>query len=250
MVGSGTTKARAISGVERPPSRRSVSATCAAGASAGWQHVNIEPEAVVLHGGFLFDVVGRDKERGGLGLAVLPGRLPPEAVEDPAARRGDDPPRGARGQAVLGPPHRGDGEGVLHPVLGQVDVAEGPDRGPRPPGRTPGGRCARSRVAPARLAPSGINTGGSSWKGRTSTGSMQAWVAFLAQASAASRSAASMTQNPPMCSLDSVKGPSVIRNPPPSVADHGGGRRRQEPAAEDPGARRPAVSSLSRAVCS
>ena len=41
MVGAGTRKARAISSVESPPSVRSVSATCASGASAGWQHVKI-----------------------------------------------------------------------------------------------------------------------------------------------------------------------------------------------------------------
>ena len=40
-VGSGTRKARAISGVERPPSVRSVRATRASIASAGWQHVKI-----------------------------------------------------------------------------------------------------------------------------------------------------------------------------------------------------------------
>ena len=41
MVGAGTRKACAISSVESPPSVRSVSATCASGASAGWQHVKI-----------------------------------------------------------------------------------------------------------------------------------------------------------------------------------------------------------------
>ncbi len=41
IVGSGTMNARAISGVERPPSRRRVSAICAAGARAGWQQVKI-----------------------------------------------------------------------------------------------------------------------------------------------------------------------------------------------------------------
>ena len=40
MVGSGTRNARAISSVVRPPSVRSVSATCASSASAGWQQVN------------------------------------------------------------------------------------------------------------------------------------------------------------------------------------------------------------------
>ena len=41
MVGAGTRKARAISSVDSPPSVRSVSATCASIASAGWQHVKI-----------------------------------------------------------------------------------------------------------------------------------------------------------------------------------------------------------------
>src|SRR3989441_415708 len=41
MVDAGTRKARAISSVDSPPSVRSVSATCASVASAGWQHVKI-----------------------------------------------------------------------------------------------------------------------------------------------------------------------------------------------------------------
>ena len=41
MVGSGTRNARAISSVPSPPSVRSVSATCASSASAGWQQVKI-----------------------------------------------------------------------------------------------------------------------------------------------------------------------------------------------------------------
>ncbi len=41
MVGSGTRKACAISAVPSPPSSRRVSATWAAGASAGWQQVKI-----------------------------------------------------------------------------------------------------------------------------------------------------------------------------------------------------------------
>src|SRR6266487_2470790 len=41
IVGSGTRKARAISVVLRPPSSRSVSATWAPGARAGWQQVKI-----------------------------------------------------------------------------------------------------------------------------------------------------------------------------------------------------------------
>src|SRR5262249_34392911 len=41
MVAVGTRKARAISSVESPPSVRRVSATCASGARAGWQHVKM-----------------------------------------------------------------------------------------------------------------------------------------------------------------------------------------------------------------
>ncbi len=41
MVVSGTANARAIAAVDSPPISRSVSATCAAGASAGWQQVKI-----------------------------------------------------------------------------------------------------------------------------------------------------------------------------------------------------------------
>ena len=40
MVASGTRKARAISAVVRPPTARSVSASCDAGDSAGWQQRN------------------------------------------------------------------------------------------------------------------------------------------------------------------------------------------------------------------
>ncbi len=41
MVGSATRKARAMSGVATPHTSRSVSATCASGASAGWQQVKM-----------------------------------------------------------------------------------------------------------------------------------------------------------------------------------------------------------------
>ena len=47
IVGSGTRKARAISSVVRPPSRRSVSATRASAESTGWQAVKIEAQEVV-----------------------------------------------------------------------------------------------------------------------------------------------------------------------------------------------------------
>jgi hypothetical protein len=43
IVGSATRNARAISAVVSPASVRTVNATCASNASAGWQQVNIHP---------------------------------------------------------------------------------------------------------------------------------------------------------------------------------------------------------------
>src|SRR5208282_4598977 len=79
---------------------------------------------------------------------------------------------------------------------------------------------------------------GTSWNGRTSTGAAQALVALAAQASASSRSAALMIQNPPSCSFVSANGPSVVRTSPSlirtTVAVDGGCRppaNTQAPAA-------------------
>src|SRR5215470_5356946 len=67
-----------------------------------------------------------------------------------------------------------------------------------------------------------------SWNGRTSTGAPQASDPLAAQASAASRSGAVMTQNPPSCSLVSANGPSVVTTCPfwerTTVAVSGGWR--------------------------
>src|SRR5215831_8156100 len=67
-----------------------------------------------------------------------------------------------------------------------------------------------------------------SWNGRTSTGAPQASEPLAAQASAASRSGAVMTQKPPSCSLVSANGPSVVTTCPfcerTTVAVSGGWR--------------------------
>src|SRR5215467_2166734 len=67
-----------------------------------------------------------------------------------------------------------------------------------------------------------------SWNGRTSTGAPQASDPLAAQASAASRSGAVMTQKPPSCSLVSANGPSVVTTCPfwerTTVAVSGGWR--------------------------
>src|ERR1700693_4241093 len=64
--------------------------------------------------------------------------------------------------------------------------------------------------------------------GRTSTGARQATTALRPHASASSRSAASSIQKPPICSLVSRYGPSVMSTLPPGCA-------RGEPAGENPG---------------
>ena len=50
IVDSGTRNARAICGVVRPPTARSVRAIAEAGVSDGWQHMNEDRERVVLVG--------------------------------------------------------------------------------------------------------------------------------------------------------------------------------------------------------
>ena len=94
MVGSLTRKARATSAVVSPQSSRRVSATCASGASAGWQQVKISRSrssgnAVVLGGRRRGLVLDQQRQR------PAQRRLAPEQVERPAP--------GHRGQPGAGP---------------------------------------------------------------------------------------------------------------------------------------------------
>ena len=81
IVGSVTRKARAISGVARPPRVRSVSATRASGASAGWQQVKISRRrSSGITGCVLWLVVlggGRRLERPQLLLLLVAAALAP-----------------------------------------------------------------------------------------------------------------------------------------------------------------------------
>ena len=57
----------------------------------------------------------------------------PDAVDGPVARRSDDPGGRVRGHPVPGPALERDHEGILHRLLGEVEVAENADeRGDRP----------------------------------------------------------------------------------------------------------------------
>ena len=154
IVGSGTRNARAISAVVRPPSVRSVSATCASVASAGWQQVKISSSRssgnvvvvhLVLHG---------------LGHLEQPRLLrqrpvAADAVDRAVARRSSIEPR-ARvvRHAVARPALRRDRERLLRGLLGEVEVAEEADqRGEDAPPLRRGRPARGSATTPRSGAP-------------------------------------------------------------------------------------------------
>src|SRR5450755_1264021 len=126
--------------------------------------------------------------------------------------RGRQPGR-ARRKSLRRPPGHGCGEGLLDRLLGDVDVAEDADQrghraavlGAEHPGDL---QVTGSGQAGYRPSPRSVN-------GRTSVGSPVTCVNLRAHSSAASRSGALTTVNPPRCSLPSVNGPSVISTSSP-----------------------------------
>ena len=177
IVASGTRKARAISPVSRPPSRRSVMATWVSGASAGWQHRNISrswssgttstsPRSGVMSGPrpVVVEPVGGE-------MSFAAARLAAQPVDGPVAGRRGDPPTGVGRDARLGPSLGRHREGVGDGVLGEIDVAEDADQRRRATARlaavdlTEDTRIEHG-VGRSRRQPS------SPWKGRTSTGSL------------------------------------------------------------------------------
>src|SRR5207302_2087884 len=170
-----------------------------------------QSQTVVAHGTLLGRFTVRLKQRR-LRLPIFPGRLATEAVDGPVARRGDDPSRRARRQPIRGPPLRRRREGVLNRILGDIDVTEDPDQDRHGTTvfraeHTLDLRCRDSRHAYGQSSVS-------SWNGRTSTGTAHACVALRPHSSAASRSWALMTQKPPICSLPSANGPSMVSTSP------------------------------------
>ncbi len=176
-----------------------------------------EPEPVVgdgAHGvgvdGF---VVEGSEHGGGLRVSRVAGGLPAEPVDGAVLRGRRQPRPGVGGQAGPRPSgHRLD-ERLLGDVLGQLDVPEPPHQ-PRddpavlltedPLDRGVGrGGPARCRVV-ARVGSRHATRQTSSWKGRTSTLPRQAAEPRRARSMAASRSGASRTQKPPICSLASA----------------------------------------------
>ena len=146
-------------------------------------------------------------------MASVARGLSAEAVDRPVAGGRDDPAGGIRGHARARPP--------LH-------------RHRTPPGRPPRRGLRRrnapvSHYAPVLFAEHALHvvavncahdtprSSTSPWKGRTSMGSVVARAALRPYSRAPSRSGALMTVNPPMCSLPSAHGPSVMSNSPSST---------------------------------
>ena len=130
-VGAGVRNACAISSVVRPHTSRSVSATCASGASAGWQHVKIRRKPVVLDA--LFVGPGRGVDDREVGLVAdfverVETRAPAHAVDRLEASGRHQPRARIGGHAVARPLLQRRPEGVVQRLLGDVEVAEQADQ--------------------------------------------------------------------------------------------------------------------------
>src|SRR5437588_4825204 len=169
-----------------------------------------QTQAIVPHGSVVLGLLAEMKQRR-LSMAIGARRFTPQAVDRAIAGGHDDPARRARGQAGLRPALCRGGEGVLNRVLGEVDVAESADQDRHRPTVLLAEHARDIRIGDPRPQSSA-----SSWKGRTSIGTWQARVALRPHSSAASRSGALITQKPPMCSLPSANGPSVVSTSSPS----------------------------------
>ena len=191
IVGSLTRKARATSAVVRPHSSRSVSATCASGAMAGWQQVKISRSlsSVTSYAAHvarsLVDLLVEQQRQRAAQRGVTAQQVHAAA---PGDRR--EPGAGIGGHAARSPRRQRPRVRVLHALLGEVEVARdahrrGEHEGPLATVRV-GDRSGNGRVrGHARLRQSNTRTG------RTSTPPNRAGTC-LATAMASSRSAASI----------------------------------------------------------
>ena len=132
MVGAGTRKARAISSVERPPSVRSVRATCASSASAGWQHVKIRRSR--SSGTDASSAAACSSRCRAISSCLRDQpRVPAQAVDRLVPRGGDQPAHWIRGRAGHGPLHHCRRDRLLERLLCHVEVAEEADQGGQDP---------------------------------------------------------------------------------------------------------------------
>ncbi len=127
IVGSVTSRARAISGVCSPAISRSVSATCASMLRAGWQQVKISRRRSSSTGPTSCGSSVVCSSRA-CALAIVTRRLAPQTIDRSVLGRGDDPAGRAGRQSGLRPTLHGDGERLLDRLLGDVDVTEEADQ--------------------------------------------------------------------------------------------------------------------------
>src|SRR6185436_14561902 len=105
-----------------------------------------------------------------------------------------------------------DRERVLDRFLGGIDITEGADQDRH--GTTVLGAKHTFDLGSWNGRHRASQWLASSLNGRTSIGSVVARASFFPQANASSRSGALMIVKPPMCSLPSVNGPSIVRISP------------------------------------
>src|SRR5688500_18121747 len=159
-----------------------------------------QPQAIVAHVvlllGFLFQQLHRRA------LTNVAAGFAAQMIERAVTRRRDDPARGSGRYTAPRPMRERGGERVLDRFLGKRDVAEEAHQ-----------HCNRTTV----LAPEDRFDLRAQWlsmNGRTSMGVPMARASLRAQPSAASRSGNFNIEMPPICSLLSMKGPSVITMSP------------------------------------
>ncbi len=128
MVASSTRKAWAISVVVRPPSVRSVSATCASSESAGWQQVKISSRR---SSGKAVSSTASSVVRGASSRWALPSSTRARRIRSSARLRPTviSHADGIPGDAVARPALGCAREGVLRGFLGEVEIAEEADQG-------------------------------------------------------------------------------------------------------------------------
>ena len=118
--------------VDRPPSRRRVSATCASVDSAGWQQVKMRRSRSSCTGPTSSGMPGSSSPGESTAISLSSSRPRDSRRSRSIARLRAvvviQPP-GLGGRPSRRPPAQGDGERLLHRVLGDVDVAEDADQG-------------------------------------------------------------------------------------------------------------------------
>ena len=201
IVGSGTRNARAISAVVSPPNNRSVSASCASGASAGWQQVKIRRSRSSRTSCSSRRSVLEQLHRGF--LTLIARGFAPQVVERAIARGGDDP-AGRRGR------HACCGQRASAVVKASCTASSASAMSPRKRDQDGNGTAVLARGRSVRSPRSVDALEERPHFDRRAGGARQ----LAPQSSAASRSAALRIVMPPICSLLSMNGPSVVTTSP------------------------------------